>query len=247
MKKKLYFVFLIASLIAVTLIIMVSASVFLSLAANGAYAAEEEAVEEITDGENQPVVIVEKTVVEEADDDLASVFKNNILPYIVSGGATVFAVLITLAPLIKIRGQNKTLQGMYTVASKSLDSYKKMFSDMDAEKLAEGVAPYIKELLVGELKKAIQISDHSAEISSLQTNVDILSAQMTNLINAAMLTWGEVDGVKELLTKSPTAEILTIYRDKFIELKGQVEEKNAELIKPINEAIEELGGGNENE
>lgn len=247
MKKKLYFVFLIAALIAVTLIIMVSASVFLSLAANSAYAAEEEAVEETTEEENQPVLIVEKTVVEEADDDFLSVFKNNILPYIVSAGTTGLAVLSMIAPLIKAKGQIKALQGMYTVSKKTLDTYEQKFSEFDAEKIAAGIIPLIKEMLLEELKNALQEADSSADISALQTNVDVLSAQLTSLTEAAKLTWGQVDGVTELLSKAPTAKVLNEYRERFIELKGQVQAQNAELIKPINDVIEELGGAHENE
>lgn len=236
-----------------TIIMVVSLSLILFIAAasvvipvSNAYAEEEK-----TEEEEQPkVVIVEK----EKDDELMTVFKNNILPYIVSAGETVIALLIMLIPYIKLRGKNNTLQGALSVASRTIDQYKAIAGKVTNESIIEAIdgtiVPELKEFLLNAVKSAVaeNVKDTTGDINKIESNVDILSMQIGNLLKAASLAWGDVDGAKELLMKSPTAQSVVKLLGEVKALKAKVESQNCAQIEPINEVIEQLEGyKNENE
>lgn len=244
--KKLGYATLIAVVSLCLLLFIVAASVMIPVAT--AYA-EEEQTEEVTEEQPQ-VVIVEK----EKDDDLMTVFKNNILPYIVSAGETVIALLIMLIPYIKLRGKNNTLQGALSVASRTIDQYKAIAGKVTTESIIEAingtVVPELKEFLLNAVKAAVaeNVKDTTGDINKIESNVDLLSMQIGNLLKAASLAWGDVDGAKELLMKSPTAQSVVKLLGEVKDLKAKVESQNGAKIEPINEVIEQLEEyGNENE
>lgn len=213
---------------------------------------EPEEVTEVEEKTETPVVVIETP--KEEEDSLAKVFKENILPYIVSAGSSILALMIVLAPYIKERGKNKTLQGMYTVASKTMDTYKTKLSEYTVDgvvdKIAQNIIPGLQEFILSTVKEAVKenVTDTTGDITKLQSNMDVISAQLTNFIRAALITWGDIPAVREILAKAPTAETLNDYLAKFKELKAAVDGQNAEAIKPIEDAIKELEGyGNENE
>lgn len=203
------------------------------------------------DGEETPIVAEETTPSEPAvetgkDDDLATVFKNNILPYLASASVSLLGFFAMLMPYIKVRGQNKTLQGMYTVLNKSVEAYKakegELTVDNIATKINDNFFGELKTFILDAVKAAVKenVADTTGDIAELQSTVDTLAAQMTNLIKAATLTWGEVDGVKELLAKSPTAAVLAGYQKKYNDLKAEIEAKNADATSEVNAMIKEL-------
>ena len=187
--------------------------------------------EEIAEATEPQVVVVEKEV---EKDDLATVFKNNILPYVVSGAEAFLALLIVIFPYIKTKGQLKALQGAYTVASKTIEAYKakegELTNDTIVEKFNTDVVEGLKDFIVESVKNAVKdnVSDTTGDIVKIQSTVDTLAAQMTNLIKSAMLVWGEADGVKELLSKSPTAAVIDELYMRVRTLEAKLEEKNAE-------------------
>lgn len=194
-------------------------------------------------GAETPVLVVEKEI---EKDDIVTVFKNNILPY-VSGAATSFlGCLIMLIPYIKTRGQNKALQGAITVAGKTIDSLKAKEGELTVEKIVEKIqndlVGTLMEFITTTVKAAIaeNVKDTTGDINAIDSKVDVLSAQLTNLIKAATLTWGEIDGVKPLLLNSPTSQTLAGYLAEVKGLKAQVAEQNAEALAPVEALEKEL-------
>lgn len=189
------------------------------------------------------VVVVEKEV---EKDDLATVFKENILPH-VSGVASAFLMgLIVLFPLIKVIGKNKTLLGMLSVTRKTLEALQAKDGELTVDNIVarvqENVVDALKEFIIEGIQAAVKanVKDTTGDITKLQSNVDVLSAQLTNLISAAVLVWGEADGVKPLLLNSPTSATLAGYLAEVKELKAQVAEQNAEAIAPVEALEKEL-------
>lgn len=201
--------------------------------------ADDVAVEAETSAEPASVFVVEKEV---EKDDLATVFKNNILPYVVSGAEAFLALLIVIFPLVKTRGQLKALQGMYTVANKTIEAYKAKEGELTVENIANTVLGLLKEEISKNINDAIvaNVKDTTGDINAIQGAVDVLSAQMTNLVQAAIIVWGEADGVKQLLLKSPTSQTLAGYLAEVKTLKAQVAANNADAIAPVEALEKEL-------
>lgn len=201
-----------------------------------AHADGESVVEESTE---PSVVVVEKEV---EKDDLATVFKNNILPYVVSGAEAGLALLIVLVPYIKKKGQLKALQGAYTVATKTIEAYKAKEGELTVESITTAVVDTLKSFITETVKATIKenVKDTTGDINAIDTKVDVLSAQITNLIKAATLTWGQVDGVPELLAKSPTASVLNGYLAQIKEVKALVQASNADALAPVEALEKEL-------
>lgn len=248
LKKSVFCVFIALILVATFAIVML-ASIFLPVVCVDAHA-EEEGTEEVEEAAPQ-VVIVEK---EEEKDDLMEVFKNNILPYIVDAGMAVLAILAMIAPYIKMRGKYNALQGAFAVSNKTLDHFKEQAKELTPElitaKLQETIIPELKQFIIDAVKDAVKenVIDTTGDITKIQAQGELMSMQIGNLINAAIITWGDLPGIKELLTKSPTAETVVKLLGEVKDLKAQVEAQNGAQIEPINEVIKELEAlGNENE
>lgn len=195
---------------------------------------------------NEQVIESDATATNSNDDDIATVFKNNILPY-VSGAATSFiGILVMLIPYIKSRGQNKALQGALAVASKTIDSLKAKEGELTVDKIVEKIqndlVGTLMDFITTTVKAAIteNVKDTTGDINAIDSKVDVLSAQLTNLLKAATLTWGQVDGVKQLLVNSPTSATLAGYLAEVKELKAQVAEQNAEALAPVEALEKEL-------
>lgn len=249
--KKSVFCVLIALILVATFAIVMFASIFLPVVCVDAHAEEEVVTEEQQEEAAPQVVIVEK---EAEKDDLMEVFKNNILPYIVDAGMAVLAFLAVLAPYIKVRGKYNALQGAFAVSNKTLDHFKEQVKEItpDAitEKIKETIIPELKQFIIEAVKDAVKenVIDTTGDITKIQAQGELMSMQIGNLINAAIITWGDLPGIKELLTKSPTAETVVKLLAEVKDLKAQVEAQNGAQIEPINEVIKELEAyGNENE
>lgn len=249
--KKSVFCALIALILVATFAVVMFASILLPVVCVDAHAEEEVVTEEQPEEAAPQVVIVEK---EEEKDDLMEVFKNNILPYIVDAGLAVLAVLAGLAPFIKIRGKYNALQGAFAVANKTLDHFKEQAKELTPElitaKLQETIIPELKQFIIEAVKDAVKenVIDTTGDITKIQAQGELMSMQIGNLIKAAIITWGDLPGIKELLTKSPTAETVVKLLGEVKDLKAQVEAQNGANIEPINEVIKELEAlGNENE
>ena len=185
---------------------------------------------------------------EEEKDDIATVFKENILPYVTSAGSAFVMFLIAIAPYIKLRGKYNSLQGMFTVMNKSLEGYKTKEGEFTAEnfiaKMQESVIDGLKEFIVQTVTEVVKenYTDNTEALNTIQVATDTLTAQFANLTKAALLTWGEKAGVKEILTQSPSSQILKDLYIKYAELKKAYEEKNAVETAEIDSALNYLEG-----
>lgn len=200
-------------------------------------------------------VVAEETTeeVKEEKDDLNTVFKENILPYCVSAGTAVLAYLIALAPYIKIRGKYKSLQGVYTETVKILDLFKNREGEFTADNfvnaLETNVIEGLKVFISDTVEKVVKDNfiDNTESLNALQVTTDTLTAQLTNITKAALLTWGEKQGVKEILTQSPTAAVLEDLYKKYSELKAQFDEKNAVETADLDAGLKQIEGYINNE
>ena len=191
----------------------------------------------------------QETIVEvEEKDSLAQVFKESILPYCVSAGTSVVAYLIALAPYIKLKGKYKSLQGVYTETVKVLDLFKNREGEFTAENfikaletnVIEGLKSYISDTVTQVVKD--NFIDNTEALNAIQVTTDTLTAQLSNFTKAALLTWGEKAGVKEILTESPTSQVLEDLYKKYSALKAQFEAKNAEDTAELDAGLKLIEG-----
>lgn len=250
--KKASFVLLVAFLILATFLLLSAYSVLVPVAV--AYAEEETPVEETAES-TEPVVIVEKTVVQEVEsDDWVTVFKRDILPLIVAGSELAVGFVVLLFVNKKKNGKLFALQGAYSSQKGIIDTFSPMLKDITPDniiaKAKDELLPALKAEIFEELKVAIKdnVKDTTGDLAKLQTDMSVLSAQQTAFVKAALIAWGESPEIREILTKSPTAEVLTNLYGAVKTLRETVEGQNAEAVKPLDDMIKELGVyGNENE
>lgn len=250
--KKASFVLLVAFLILATFLLLSAYSVLVPVAV--AYAEEETPVEETAES-TDPVVIVEKTVVQEVEsDDWETVFKRDILPLIVAGTELAVGFVILLFVNKKKNGKLFALQGAFASQKGIIDTFSPMLKDITPDniiaKAKDELLPALKAEIFEELKVAIKenVKDTTGDIAKLQTNMSVLSAQQTAFVKAALIAWGESPEIREILAKSPTAEVLTDLYGAVKTLREMVEGQNAEAVKPLDDMIKELGVyENENE
>ena len=250
--KKASFVLLVAFMILATFLLLSAYSVLVPVAV--AYAEEETPVEETAET-TDPVVIVEKTVVQEVEsDDWVTVFKKEIFPLIIAGGEVVGGFIALLIINKKKNGKLFALQGAYSSQKGIIDTFSPMLKDITPDniiaKAKDELLPALKAEIFEELKVAIKdnVKDTTGDIAKLQTDMSVLSAQLTAFVKAALIAWGESPEIREILAKSPTAEVLTNLYGTVKTLREMVEGQNAEAIKPLDDMIKELGVyGNENE
>ena len=250
--KKASFVLLVAFMILATFLLLSAYSVLVPVAV--AYAEEETPVEETAET-TDPVVIVEKTVVQEVEsDDWVTVFKKEIFPLIIAGGEVVGGFIALLIINKKKNGKLFALQGAYSSQKGIIDTFSPMLKDITPDniiaKAKDELLPALKAEIFEELKVAIKdnVKDTTGDIAKLQTDMSVLSAQLTAFVKAALIAWGESPEIREILSKSPTAEVLTDLYGAVKTLREMVEGQNAEAIKPLDDMIKELGVyGNENE
>lgn len=234
MKKKMkkllpavYAVLCLAALVAAFGVILT-----LTLPGNAAYAAETEPITE-----DEPV---------SAEDDFAAVFKNDILPLLVSACGGILTLLIAIFPYIKLRGKNKSLQGAYTVLSKTLERFKEKEDVFTVENFLDALKGDVIEGLKGYITASVEkivkdnFVDNSEALNAVKVTADTLCAQFDNLLKAASLAWKEAPGASELLAKSPTSEVLNGYYNKYLELKKAIEGKQSAEIAEVDGKLKEL-------
>ena len=203
-----------------------------------------ETAEEAKTEEPQNNVIIVSTDTNKGN-NLSDVFKNNILPYVTSAGSAILAVALALLPYFKLRGKNKTLQGMYSVMQKTIDAYKEKEGKIEEfitalqSENTEDLKAYFGKVVEEKLKGVVV--DNSEEINAVKVSQDIISSQMTAFVNAAKVAWKNSPEAMEWLTKSPSAEVLKDYYNKYLELKALYDEKQGAEVAELNEKIEELG------
>lgn len=249
--KKASFVLLVAFMILATFLLLSAYSVLVPVAV--AYAEEETPVEETAES-TEPVVIVEKTVVQEVEsDDWVTVFKRDILPLIVAGSEIAVGFVVLLVVNKKKNGKLFALQGAFASQKGIIDKFSPMLKDITPDniiaKAKDELLPALKAEIFEELKVAIKenVKDTTGDIAKLQTDMSVLSAQLTAFVKAALIAWGESPEIREILAKSPTAEVLTDLYGAVKTLRDMVEGQNAEAVKPLDDMIKELGVYNENE
>lgn len=204
--------------------------------------------EELPNAEVPDEVTVEETPSVQADpkeDDFMTVFKNDILPLIVSAGGGILTLLIALFPYIKLKGKNKSLQGMYLVLNKSLEAYKSKADEFTVDNFLQSMKNSIvielKDYISDKINLAIESSaTDKKQLNDVKVTLDTVCAQFENLLKAASIAWKEADGATEILVKSPTSEVLKSYYDKYVELKEAYENKQAKEVEELDKAINEL-------
>ena len=247
--KNVSFVLLVAFMILATFLLLSAYSVLLPVAV--AYAEEEEETAEFTD----PVVIVEKTVVQEVEsDDWETVFKRDILPLIVAGSEIAVGFVLLSFVNKKKNGKLFALQGAFASQKSIIDTFSPILKDITPDniiaKAKDELLPALKAEIIEELKVAVKdnVKDTTGDIAKLQTDMSVMSAQQTAFVKAALIAWGDNPEIREILAKSPTAEVLTDLYCAVKTLREMVEGQNAKEVKPLDDMIKELGVyGNENE
>lgn len=247
MKNKLSKVYAIIAFIC----LLASFGLLLGLLVESNASAEELPNEEVSDeitSEETPSVQAEP----QEDDDFMTVFKNDILPLIVSAGGGILTLLIALFPYIKLKGKNKSLQGMYLVLNKSLEAYKSKADEFTVDNFLQSmqnsVITELKNYISDKINLAIESSaTDKKQLNDVKVTLDTVCAQFENLLKAASIAWKEADGATEILVKSPTSEVLKSYYDKYVELKEAYENKQAKEVEELDKAINELEVYRENE
>ena len=274
-KKKLLVTIEIISIIAFVAffvcVMLFMPNTYAELVAQAAHAEEIEATPETetpeTETPSEPIVIIkdkEDSVADEfknnilpyvvsaggvkdKEDSIADVFKNNILPYVVSAGGAILAVLTTLIPYIKLRGKNKSLQGMYTVMNKTLEAYKAKEGEFNVENfvnaIQNNVVEELKKFIESTVKQVVEsnVIDNTEALNAIKVSTDLLQAQIGGITNAALQVWGESPEARKFLTETPVPKVLEEYYKKFTELKAKLEEKQASEVSELNAVVEELG------
>lgn len=165
----------------------------------------------ITAGAESEVVINEQA-------SLESFFNRYIIP-IVTGtvGTVLIGVLAILRPYIRRVGENKTLRAVYgttkdklAIAEDEIKELKGKLEGLDIEDILKNLTEKAvsvaqektQEIIKAELEKRTDLNE------KILSDVEVVSAQLQNLIHSAMLSWKEVDGVDKILAKSPVASAL---------------------------------------
>ena len=134
---------------------------------------------------------------------------------------------------------------MYAVMQKSIDAYKEKEGKIEEfitalqSENTEDLKAYFGKIVEEKLKGVVV--DNSEAINAVKVSQDITSSQVTALINAAKVAWKNSPEAMAWLTKSPTAEVLEDYLNKYLELKELYDEKQGAEVAELNEKIEELG------
>lgn len=216
--------------------------------------AEELSTEETNENQGEiPTIIIEN----KEEETISEVFKNDILPFVVSAGTSVVAFLIALAPYFKTKSKFNSLQGLYTASKSTNDKLNAQLAEFNTDNFVNSLKTTVIKNLESFIKDTITevVSknkiDNTKSINDVVVKVEQMSAQITNLISAAKITWREVDGVSGILAKSPTADVLKDYYQKFVELNKKFEELKGKEIEELTKTVNELSiygeGTNENE
>lgn len=218
-----------------------------------AFAAEPEIVELGSESETQVDTGTATETEGEKGDDFNTVFKNDILPLIISAVIGTLTLLITVFPYIKLIGKNKSLQGMYTALTKTVERYKEKEDVFTVDNFLYALKENIIEELKGYISSCVEKIvkenhvDNTDSLSAIKVTTDTLCAQFNNLLKAASLAWREAPGASELLAKSPTSEVLNEYYNKYLELKKAIEEKQSAEIAEVDGKLKELEAYHEDE
>lgn len=195
--------------------------------------------------------IVEGTTIEETGGGIDDAwFKDKVLPYLIAGGSGLTVLLPFILKLIKYIGENKSIKAAYAVlkdtANKASDENKALKEQLETfnldavlkgvtDSVITAVVDKIGGLVVSELNKRTDLS------GQVLANTEVISQQLHNFLNAAVLAWKEVDGTAKLLTQSPNTAVMELQAKTIQFLKTYVAEKlgleTAELQAEIDKAV----------
>lgn len=248
MKTKKLYATLLLTIFAIAILACIF-SVFVAketITANAEETTETPIVGENTDDTNvpeTPTIIIEN---EKEEESLAEVFKNDILPFVVSAGSSIIAFLIALFPWLKTKTKFSSLQGLYSAEKKTNEKLNAKLAEFNTDNFVNAIKDKVVKNLevfitdtITDIVKQHKI-DNSEEIAVIATHLEQLGAQVTNLISAAQITWKNVDGVDGILAKSPTAEVLKGYYEKYVELQKKFNELQAKETVELNNIVDEL-------
>ena len=211
------------------------------------------AAEEVTTGDTESTFDnAENTV---SEDSFSEVFKNDVLPLIISAVGCIFGLLVGIIPAIKSGVKAKQYAAFLSALKERTSKAEAMVGDFNIDNfikvLNEKTVSELKDYISDVVKKVVgdNYVDNTAALDKLQTTQEILSAQLSNLLKGAAIAWKEAPGAAEALAKTPTAEVLVNLYKQVRELEEKVNAKNAKdvvEVDTVKRELEEIGNvGNE--
>lgn len=176
-------------------------------------------------------------------------FNNNILPVLTGVGTVILMFLAFLAPILKLVGKYKNLQGLFTQQGEQNAAYEKILSATDIAKFSETLKSFVNDELKktldtdfkGVVEKAM-IDKNLAE--SIEARMETMSAQIDALIRGATNAWAQAPAAVSCLTSAPTETVLKKQVSEIHALEAYIrEQKGAEA----DAIIEKLKGGAEHD
>ena len=221
MKKVLAFIAITALLIAVMLPL-------------GAAAFAEETTETVA-------TATETTIIDE-EASLDSFFNRYIVPIVGGSAASALGIGLAIAiPFIRKSSAYKSLSVGYSSLKRQAEEWKKQAESTDVNAIIKQVTAAVSTAAIDKIGEIVkqEMDKRVDQTNQIFTNTEIMSAQLANFLSAANIVWGpNVDGVSELLAKSPTTALLHQLEDYNLALKNIIIEKLGVTNEDLNKMLE---------
>ena len=222
MKKVLSFIAITALLIAFMLPL-------------GAAAFAEETTETIATATETTVILDEQTA-------LDNFFNRYIIPIVGVTASSALGIGLAIAiPFIRKSSAYKSLSVGYSSLKRQAEEWKKQAESVDINAIIKQVTAAVSTAVIDKIGEIVkqEMDKRVDQTNQIFTNTEIMSAQLSNFLSAANIVWGKsVDGVSELLAKSPTTALLHQLEDYNLALKNIIIEKLGVTNEDLNKMLE---------
>ena len=129
-------------------------------------------------------------------------FNSEVAPLVTGILTGLMTILALIVPYVKTLGKLKSTQSAYATV---YDQHEKLIG-LAKEFDSDNVKNYIIEQVLAEVSNTFEKYDNT--LSGVLGQNEIMSAQLTSLIEGAKLAWKEAEGAQIVLAKTPTASVV---------------------------------------